>query len=120
MNVVYVFVGGGIGSVARFYLSALNINKAEVFWPAGTMLANLLSCFILGILTAKILNDQLHASAALLLITGFCGGFSTFSSFSYELYLFYQKGAILSGMVYIGVSLILGLMLLVLGMKISS
>lgn len=118
MAVVYVFLGGGLGSIVRYYLSILNADKIGTSWPLGTLLANLASCFILGILMQKVFNNQIHPSATLLLATGFCGGFSTFSTFSYELYLFFQKGELLPGIIYVGLSLVLGILLMVLGMKI--
>lgn len=80
---LYVFVGGGLGSVLR-YLISLGVGSANDF-PWATMTANVLSSFILGILvgllqTTGTLNDEMR----LMWVVGFCGGFSTFSTFSLE------------------------------------
>lgn len=114
-----IFVGGGIGSCLRYFL-ALKYNQLSVdSFPIGTLLANILSCFILGILIQK-LSVQEHPSLYLLIITGLCGGLSTFSTFGYELYFFITKGAITHGFIYIGISMLLSLLAIFLGMKLHN
>ncbi len=82
MTWLAVFIGGGLGSLARFGVSRLT----AVFWtssfPMATLLANVLSCVVLGIVAYKM--PQLSSFNKSLLIVGFCGGFSTFSTFSNE------------------------------------
>ena len=82
MTWLAVFIGGGLGSLARFGVSKLT----ALFWvssfPLGTLLANLLSCLILGLFAYKF-QDATPFNKSLILI-GFCGGFSTFSTFSNE------------------------------------
>lgn len=119
MEIFYVFIGGGLGSVLRYFLSPFNVNGNDYIWPVGTFLVNLLSSFFLGFLMQKALSNQLHPSVGLLLATGFCGGFSTFSTFSYELYLYFQKGEFIAGMLYISLSIILGIILIWAGFKIA-
>lgn len=87
MSYVLVFIGGGLGSITRFAFS--NYFKAlPNGFPLATFLSNTISCIILGlaisVLFAKAASSQSSAYLLLFLATGFCGGFSTFSTFSLE------------------------------------
>lgn len=91
-QVLLVFVGGGIGSVARYLLGKL-LNSPSYGIPYGTFVANILGSLIIGIilgLAAR--NETLSQNQTLLLATGFCGGFTTFSTFAYENHLFLKSG----------------------------
>lgn len=78
--VFLVFVGGGMGSVLRYWLSPLN----TAAWPMGTLVANVLACVLLGVLIA-LQSSQKMPELYLWLGTGFCGGLSTFSTWVMEL-----------------------------------
>ncbi len=78
-----VFIGGGLGSLARFLLIKL-IDPQKFTFPYATLLANFLSCLILGMVLGFVFDKTTEPALKLLLITGFCGGFSTFSTFAYE------------------------------------
>jgi fluoride exporter len=79
-----VGVGGFAGSVARYGLS-LAAQRLLIQWPAGTLAANILGCFVIGIITAvSARGETLSPEARLVLAAGFCGGFTTMSSFVYE------------------------------------
>lgn len=92
MNVVAVFIGGGLGSVAR-YLIGLGIGRISSALPWGTFLANILATLVLALLFRALPDtDAPGASTARLLwMTGFCGGFSTFSTFSLDTVQLYQQ-----------------------------
>ncbi len=104
MNLIAVFIGGGLGSLARYGISLL-IPKEVSNFPLATFISNLLACIILAILVKYGLNNKIEDRTMLLAATGFCGGFSTFSTFSLENIRLIQEGfvgvAVLNGIISI-------------------
>lgn len=100
MNIMWVFIGGGIGSVLRFLISSWMKNASNHF-PWGTFTVNLLACSLLALLVYHLPNDSQYDWAKLLLLTGLCGGFSTFSTFSLETLQLMQNGQWLFAILYI-------------------
>lgn len=117
MSYLWVFIGGGLGSLCRFGLSQW-LNKPDAY-PIGTWIANGLSCLVLGVLVALASKDILPIEYRLLLITGFCGGFSTFSTFSNELVHFIKNGEWMMASVYLGGSLFVGMLGIWAGIKVA-
>lgn len=118
MNLLWVFIGGGLGSLLRYAFGLWLRGQAEAFpWP--TFAANLLSCLLLGLLAGYAVRHDMPLSWRLLLLTGFCGGFSTFSTFSLETFQLLQLGRQLAALTYVVVSLLSGLLGIVAGWGLS-
>lgn len=95
-----VFLGGGLGSVLRYGISRF-LNTAGNGIPYGTFVVNIIGSLLIGIilgLAAK--NNSLTQNQTLLLATGFCGGFTTFSTFAYENNIFLKNGDFISFALY--------------------
>jgi CrcB protein len=113
---LFVFIGGGAGSMARYGLSTLFEDyKLLGGFPVATFLANMLSSFIVGILLGFIDKTEADNSLWLLLVVGFCGGFSTFSTLSLESFKMIQNGQWLLFGTYMLLSVIFGIIMVFLG-----
>ncbi|RED44992.1 fluoride efflux transporter CrcB [Seonamhaeicola aphaedonensis] len=115
-HILLVFLGGGFGSVLRYVIGKY-LNSPSNGIPYGTFAANILGSLLIGIilgLAAK--NNSLTQSQTLLLATGFCGGFTTFSTFAYENHVFLKAGDFTSFAVYTMASFIIGFLAVFLGM----
>src|SRR6478672_78837 len=109
-NVLLVGVGGFVGSVARYLVAVLFANQFSSVFPFATLTVNVVGCFLIGIIFA--LSDRgniLSPEWRVLLTTGFCGGFTTFSTFSYESLRLLQDGEYLYVGAYVLASVVVGL-----------
>ena len=104
-NLFVVFIGGGVGSVLRFGISMAMYNYYKTVFPLATLMSNLFSCFVFGLMF-YLLGEKINTeiSLRLLIITCFCGGFSTFSAFSFETVELMKSGYILYAVLNILVS----------------
>ena len=114
-NLLLIFIGGGLGSVLRFFLSQLNQS-----FSYGTFLANVSGCFIIGFVLGLYEKEIFTDFHKLVFAVGFCGGFTTFSSFMAENYKLLQSGDYVTFLSYTLLSIIVGLLMIVFGFKMSA
>lgn len=108
-NLFAVFIGGGIGSLLR-YLANIYIQKYNGF-PIATLFVNIIGSFILGLFFVFFMQKtNIHPSLRLALSVGFCGGLTTFSTFSVETFEMLKNGHFFNAIIYITISLIICLL----------
>jgi len=114
-----VFIGGGLGSMLRYYFSKI-IDQHFPIYSLGTLTANVIGCFIIGlIMSINLKTTVLSKNQILLLATGFCGGFTTFSTFALEGHKLVTNQQWLHFILYNFGSIILGLGAVGLGFLIA-
>ena len=118
-SILFVALGGALGSVARFLLSRFLQGSIITAFPVGTMVVNILGCLLIGIFYGLAdRNGMLDANMKLFLTVGFCGGFTTFSTFMNESLQLFRSDNILYGALYAGGSVFLGLVAVFMGLQI--
>ncbi|HEY0742600.1 MAG TPA: fluoride efflux transporter CrcB [Chryseosolibacter sp.] len=119
-NILLVGIGGFLGSVAR-YLSSISIDqRLNSTFPFGTFTVNLAGAFVLGLIygwASKFTSDS--SEVKLFLITGFCGGFTTFSTFAFENFDLVANRMAATSIIYSLSSLVLGVVLVWIGIWIT-
>ena len=115
-----IFAGGGLGSVVRFLLGRWVAGLHQLNFPFGTLVVNVVACFILGVIVGMADHKQmLSGDMRVFWAVGFCGGFSTFSTFSYETLLLIQQPNVVSGLLYVVVSVSLCVGATVVGVMVG-
>ncbi|WP_405381175.1 fluoride efflux transporter CrcB [Maribacter sp. LLG6340-A2] len=114
-----VFLGGGFGSILRYYISK-TLNPYYSNFYLGTFLVNIIGCLLIGLLIGLTLkHNYLTQNQTLLLATGFCGGFTTFSTFALEGNLLFKEYSLLHASLYTGLSVAIGILAISLGLYLS-
>ncbi len=114
-----VFLGGGLGSLLR-YLVSKTLNDYFQHFFLGTFLVNIVGCLLIGfILGISLKENLLTESQTLLLTTGFCGGFTTFSTFAFEKHSLLRSGELMHFSFYTLSSIIVGVIAVAFGLWLA-
>ena len=117
--ILMVFLGGGLGSVLRYIISKV-LNKSALEIPYGTLTVNVVGSLFLGlILGISLKSGAFSNNTMLFLATGFCGGFTTFSTFTFENQVFLRTGDYTSFAMYTLGSILAGFAAVFLGLFLS-
>jgi CrcB protein len=115
-NIMIIGFGGFLGSVARYFVSKLNLYWNFLSIPFGTLTVNILGSFIIGLLTGiSEKGNVLSTEMRMFLMVGICGGFTTFSSFANENLMLLHTGQLASILIYTGLSVVMGFLAVYLG-----
>ena len=117
-SIAFVFVGGGLGAVARFLIATLAVQRFGTAFPWGTLVINVLGSFLIGIVIALAGVRLVSPDARLFLAVGVLGGFTTFSTFSYDTLTLINDGAVLQASLYAAGSVIAGLLAAFIGVAL--
>ncbi len=119
-TILYIALGGAIGSVLRFLTSLFVAKFWSNYFPLATFLTNVIGCFLIGIFIGFLTkNNMTDTNLKWFLITGFCGGFTTFSAFGLENINLFQNNNVILAFSYIVLSVVAGLFAVWLGLFIS-
>ena len=115
-SVLIIFLGGGLGSSFRYIIGLLanHVNKSTPF-PWATLSINLLGSLIIGVVTALFLKEIINKESHLFLAVGLCGGFTTFSTFSNELFQLMKEEQFLISFLYLMSSILFGVIAVAIG-----
>ena len=118
-QLLYVFIGGGIGSVLRYLISFV-FKKNSYNFPWSTFIVNMIGCFLIGLIFGYLnRNEYVKDPLTNILVIGFCGGFTTFSTFASENFQLFKSEYFFTLFLYITLSVIIGISLVILGFWFS-
>lgn len=119
-TLVIIGIGGSLGSISRYLTSILIERYYTSFFPWATLIVNILGCFLIGLAIGYLEKHQMtNDNIKWFFVTGFCGGFTTFSAFGVENIRLFQNGNFPMAVLYIGSSVILGLASVWLGLALA-
>ena len=119
-TIIYIALGGAIGSVLRYLTTVLVSKYWSTHFPLATFIANSVGCLLIGLFIGILEKNNLtNSHLKWFLITGFCGGYTTFSTFGLENFTLFQNQNSFMAFAYIGASVITGLAAIWLGLFVA-
>jgi len=117
---LFIAIGGALGSMLRYFMGATAAGRFGPRFPIGTLIVNICACFLIG-LSIEYLNRHagLNPAWRYLIPVGFIGGFSTFSTFEWEVWTSVTNGAFWVALTYVAVSIVAGFIAVALGAATS-
>ncbi len=116
---IIIGLGGSIGAVLRYELDNLIINATNTNFPWGTLGVNLIGCFVIGLSYKVFYYELLHNHFQKLIVTGFLGALTTFSSYSYATLMLFEKGNINLGLLNLLLNNVFGILFAYFGAQIA-
>ena len=117
-NILLVALGGAIGATCRYVISNIVDKSIKGTFPISTFIINMLGCLLMGIFYGLSLKMNISENYRAIIVSGILGAFTTFSTFSMEGFTMLKNGEYLLMLSYILVSIIVGLVLVFIGMKV--
>lgn len=118
-QVLFVGLGGAAGSMLRYLTNVITLKYYSANFPLATFIVNVAGCFIAGLIFGSITQETAEAqNLKVLWITGFCGGFTTFSAFALENVRLMNSGNLSTAVLYTGLSIVAGLLAAWLGLSV--
>lgn len=119
-QVLFVGLGGAAGSILRYLTSVVTLKFYSASFPVATFIVNVIGCFLAGLIFGSITQESADAqNLKVLLLTGFCGGFTTFSAFALENVRLMDSGNLSTAVLYTIASIAAGLLAAWLGLSIA-
>jgi CrcB protein len=120
MVLLAIATAGALGAVARFVVDAFVTDHVDGAMPVGTLVVNVTGSFLVGIITGAALYHGFATNARLVLGTGFCGGYTTFSTFTIESIVLVQQGARREAMRNVAASFVLPVAAAAIGLALTA
>ena len=119
-TILLIGIGGAIGSILRYFTSVFVQKYYASAFPLATFITNVIGCFLIGLLVGLLDKNQMaDSNLKWFLITGFCGGYTTFSVFGYENFSLVQGSNSAVALLYIGASIFIGLLAVWCGISLA-
>ena len=120
MLYLWIILAGGFGVLLRYLLARLAFNLQWTALPYGTLLANLIGCFLIGYLSWVLVHRwQASEQIQVIVLTGFLGGFTTFSAFSLEAIVMFEQGSNIRALAYVVTKVTLCILMVLLGLVLA-
>lgn len=120
-SLLLVGLGGAVGSIARYFISRVISMRYTLSFPLATFMINIVGCLLIGLLFGYVQkNNTQQSDMWLVLATGFCGGFTTFSAFALENVNLLKGQLSITALLYIAASVVIGILLCRLGISLTS